>query len=336
MRKFSPFIRTPKPVIVPVGNESTGIVYLLKKEGLSPCENPVDMQQASRKQAQTTALIYEAVRAYAEKHGVPEAIARDIVLSAKPSLNAVDYLSEPSKAQYHKLIDEVAKTYAEKADIDPGKAKAEVIQAMTPVVGGADVNLFEYLSKESTAAYLELVGDTRDLPYRAATLMLKYRTCYPVELAVTAKAKDDVWKVKPLNCGFQKGDRVRMGNTLVTITAAAEAGDTELAIEPAGIGFPAEMVGFKLDFETGSELHGIPDWSESDTAEMLLESQIQAIYRFYQSEAGQLSDEEVDEAADLGNSQSRLTGSMDLPAHQSSNGNNSTGESNAQELLIPA
>ncbi len=242
MRKFSPFINSPKPDIQKVGNQSTGYIYLLKKNGLTPNENAVDMQEASRKQAKVSALFLTAIQGYADKHKISEEEAKDIFFSdSNVDINPVNYLDAASKEQY-----------------------------------------------------LMLLQDVSDTQYNAATLMIKYRLLYPVEVTAKAKAGSDTIKVSPLAMPLVKGDKLRFTNGFLVVSAVADAGESVVSVEP-GIAVDAGEVGYLIDFETGKERVGDPHWSLNDTRDLLMESQVAALYDFYKSETGGLkTDEEPD------------------------------------------
>lgn len=247
MRKFSPFLKSPKFEIAKVGNELTGYIYLLKKNGLSPCENPVDLQKASKRQAKVTALILEAIKNYAELHGLTEGEAREAMFSEN---NAV---------------------------------------AMNPV---------DYLTMEQKESYFEHVDQVKTLPYKAATLMLRYRAVYPVELVANAKSNSTSLQVAPIGFSAAVGDRIRFeGGVTVELTAKVSEGADLLPIKPLESNLTSGKVGYLIDFETGSEKYGFPDWSDKDTAEFLLENQVQALFNFYKSETGELPSEEEEQEA---------------------------------------
>lgn len=257
MRKFSPFLKSPKFEIAKVGNELTGYIYLMKKNGLSPCENPVDLQEASKRQAKVTALILEAIKNYAERHGLTEGEAREAMFAEN---NAV---------------------------------------AINPV---------DYLPMEQKERYFEHVDQVKTLPYKAATLMLCYRAVYPVELVGNTKANSTVLQVNPIGFSAVVGDRIRFeGGVTVELTAKAIEGAETLAIKPLESNLSSGKMGFLIDFETGTEKYGFPDWSDKDTNECLLETQVQALFNFYKSEAGELpTDEEEVEASEEGKQSTSL------------------------------
>lgn len=338
MKFRSPFQCTPKPEIVRVGNHETGFIYLLKKNGLSPCENPVDLQKASRKQAQTTGLIYQAVKAYSVRHQVSEDVARQVVLSAKPNLTYQDYLSPDSQQLHAELMKEAIRNYAERENVDKRQAKTLVYQAMTPVINSTDVNLFDYLSPEQTSQYLELASDTRELPYRVATLMIKYRVAYPVILSADAPIKSTVLPILPAAFPMLKGDRVRLGDHIYTLADTVSLDEDVISVvEPIPMAIASGEVGFWVNPKTNREVIGEPDWTEKQTFEELMEPQIQAIYKFYQSEIGELPDEEEatedeeEATGSEGNLIASLKPSTPTQPAPSSTGSKSSGDSNTSE-----
>jgi hypothetical protein len=241
MRKISPFLKSPKFEISKVGNAYTGYMYMLKKNGLSPCENPVDLQEASKRQAKVTALILESIKNYAEKQGITESEAREAMFDEKSqvSLNPVDYLPMEQKEDYFQLVDQV-----------------------------------------------------KTLPYKAASLMIRYRAVYPVEVVSNARTGAVEVKTQPIGFSATPGDRLRFDNNIVELVAKVSEGDESISVKPLDFNLAANKVGFLIDFETNVEKVGFPDWTEKSTAEYLLESQVKAVYDFYRSETGELPTED--------------------------------------------
>lgn len=105
--RFSPFVNQPQYEKVKVGNDETGYIYLLKKGGLTPSENAVDMQELSKKQAKITSMIYTAIKNYAGKHKLSDEDAREIFFSDKVNINPIDYLEPSQQEAYLELVSDV-------------------------------------------------------------------------------------------------------------------------------------------------------------------------------------------------------------------------------------
>ncbi len=69
--------------ILPVGNAQTGVIYLAKRNGITPAENPVDMQEAMTRQTEATLIFLQAVKNCAEQEGVSNADARKLIFPEK-------------------------------------------------------------------------------------------------------------------------------------------------------------------------------------------------------------------------------------------------------------
>ena len=299
MPKLSPFSKSKRLDIVPVGNADTGILYLLKKSDLSPCENPVSAQEAQKRSAKVSIMLLEAAQNYAEKHGVTEEQARDIVLSAKTPLQFSDYLSVQSKKKFDALVEEALKSYQAKEAVSEDEAKQAVIPAMNPIISGVSVNPLYYLSSDKQYEYLELLGSNSEVVLNAATAMIKYRRAY--HCVTTSRVVDGATEVQIEPSMFEASalDKIRFGSAVLVLEEPVSYGQELIKVKPAKA-IESGAVGFLLDFETGQEKYGDPDWSVEATKEYLLNSQIEALYRFYQAEAGELRDDEpVEEGESL-------------------------------------
>lgn len=296
MPKLSPFSKSKRLDIIPVGNADTGILYLLKKSDLSPCENPVSIQQAQKRSAKVSIMLLEAAQNYAEKHGVTEEQARDIILSAKTPLQFSDYLTPASKKKFDVLVEEAIKAYIAKENVSEDEAKQAVIPAMNPIVSGVSVNPLYYLSSDKQYEYLELIGSNQEVVLNAATAMIKYRRAYHCVVASRVVEGATEIQIEPAMFEASAGDRLRFGGTYLTLEEPVSYGQELIKVKPSKA-LDGGSVGFLIDFSTGQEKYGDPDWDVESTKEYLLNSQIEALYKFYQAEAGELKEED-DEASE--------------------------------------
>jgi hypothetical protein len=76
MRKALPFLFAPKTDIRAVGNSEVGIIHLQSKGGISPNENPIDLQKVSSQQAEVQLMLQKAIARLAQQEGISKAEAR--------------------------------------------------------------------------------------------------------------------------------------------------------------------------------------------------------------------------------------------------------------------
>ena len=275
MAKFTPFIQTPDQQIVPVGSTETGKIYLLKKGGLSPNESPYELQELEKRQAKLQMLIQRAVRKMAKEEGLSRTEATNRLFNI------------PVKS-------------AESGEGDRSAVEAE-----------SAYSLFDFFSEQDAEQFL-LLQDSKSVPYKAASLFIRYRLAYPVEIAENRDQPSDSPSVKIKAPWFDvgEGDRLKFGKFFVTVTGNPTPVDGEdifeLPIQPPKSSLIAGEIGFLCEEGSCQEKIGDSTWTEDDTKENLLDSQITAIYTFYQSEAGELrsldSKDEEAEAPDEGKS----------------------------------
>lgn len=118
--KRNPFGQKPFEAVV-IGNERTGFIHLMKRNAISPAENPVDMQEAMKRQGEATLIFLEAVKTCAAKHGISNAQAREMIFPT-PDENGVtvesadlyDYL-EPKDAARLMALQEDGRKVAQQA-----------------------------------------------------------------------------------------------------------------------------------------------------------------------------------------------------------------------------
>ena len=75
--KGLPFLTLPKEKqIAEIGDEGTGVVHLLKRSGVTPKENPADMQERQKKTAKVQALLIKATQRLAKNENISRTEAR--------------------------------------------------------------------------------------------------------------------------------------------------------------------------------------------------------------------------------------------------------------------
>lgn len=297
--KNSPFQTTKKKLeIVSVGDAETGVIYLAKRNGITPNENPVDMQESMQRQTAATLIFLQAVKNCAEKEGISRAEARELIFPS-PKPPAVAPTTETS-------------------------ATSAIVVAEKP----KSADLYDYLEPEQAAKLISLQEDSRHVALQAATLFLQHRLAYPIVVTADAKAKSNLLEIEPLRFQVASGNRFKLDDTVIEVAEAASYEVESLVLEPLSQKVVTGTVGFLLDV-TGREKLGDPEWTHEHTRSYLTEAQIEAIYRFYQEEIGIAS--KSDESATEGNSTTISPDLLNINIENLSTGAISTGESKVTE-----
>lgn len=273
--KALPFLVSPKLDIRAIGTPDIGIIHLVKKGGISPNENPVDLQAEGNRQAKTQLMIKQAVLRLAKEQGISQKEARK-KLFAQPIKDAAGNAIEEDERE----------------------------------------DMFDHLTPEESSELLSLRENVAATAIRAATLFIRYRVAYPVQLVANAKAKTDRLHLQPTGFPIADGQKVKFGYCKVEVDGFQDDGSEEVAVKPLSQPLEAESIGYLLDFETGKVKVGDSDWTEDHTRELLTEELILHIYSFYQLEMSGVPETEVEPTAeedeDLGKNPA-LSSSDDLP-----------------------
>ncbi|MBE9178595.1 hypothetical protein IQ268_08490 [Oculatella sp. LEGE 06141] len=251
MKKALPFLVAPKTEIRAIGTPEVGIVHLLKRGGISPCENPVDLQEAGNRQAKVQLILQQAIKRLAQEEGISKSEARKR-LFAMPTKDAAD-----------------------------GSATDEEMPS-----------LYDHLSADEAADLLNLREDTASTAIKAASLFIRHRVAYPVQLVVPAKATSTSLTVEPLSFAIADGQKIKFGYLKVEVDGAHEVGAEVVTIKSLAQNLADEAIGYLCEFETGKLMIGDADWTEDHTRECLTEELIIRIYNFYQAEMTGLAEQE--------------------------------------------
>lgn len=296
MLKRSPFQskKSQKLEYEAIGTEETGVIYLLKRGGISPSENPQDVQEMIQRQAEATLIFLQGVRQLAERDGITTEEARQRIFPTKTA----EEEEEEKRTGLAVVVDEV-----DLYDVlDPAQAK----------------NLI--LNQENA----------REVAIRSATLFIQNRLLYPIVLTKDVKAKATELTIEPLRFGIAIGNKFKIEE--VTIESKEEADFDSEAIDITAIpqSFEAGTVGFLLD-ATGRVKVGDEQWTDEMTRKYLMEQQITLIYTFYQSEIGVKTKIDGDDDGTEGNltSMTKSLNSSSISTESRSTGEKSTGESKA-------
>jgi hypothetical protein len=272
-----PFLaKRPKLTIIPVGTELTGVVYLQKQGYITPNENPVDFQEQQKKQRQFFTAYNGRVKQLAQELNLSQAEVRTKLAGLQTG------------------------------EADPDSPKDAIVDT--------GESFLDYLDEKTLELMYQLQSDARTLAIRAATYMLQHRAAVPIVLREPAEPKARELKIEPLTTPIGADDVVRFGDYTFAVRGYANYGSEVLEIKDAPIPLSKGEVGYLCDKATSQVKVGFPEWELRDTEDYIGEELIAELYRFYQIEAGeaaeaQLEGEEVESEDDLGESTSpSLTG----------------------------
>lgn len=268
--KFLPFLSQPKEEIVPVGNKDVGVLHLIKRWGIAPDENPVELQEGINKQVRLMLLVEKATKRFSEEKGISKGEARSKLFAA------------PVK-------------------------KADDGEAVAVETDADDISVYDYLDQAEVTELIGLQGDTDTVAIRAASLLIQHRVVYPVELLedVPESIGPVEAKVKPIGFDIPRESKLKFVHgfaaTIVsTAGTVAKEGSEVIVLAGPKTALKAGWVGYLIDSETDKVKRGA-DWTEEDTKEYLTNTLIREIYNFYRAESGGLPDvEDLEETSAAG------------------------------------
>lgn len=267
--------------VIPVGNESTGIIYLEKRGSLSVGE------------------------------------ARDI--------DSIDAKRQKAAIIASKLV--------KKISVDRGVTIAEAQELLSPTrsadgateVDNSDV-IYDYIEDFTELNALSSI-DSASVSISVATLFIKKRVAFPVELTSSVPFNSTSISVASTHFPLQDRQVIRFGDCLVTVLGNYQPSDTDsiIRVQPVAENLPVS-VGFLYNNSTKSYVVGTDEWSEEDTKDCSDEF-VSAIYKFYENERSRWKVESESAPAPV-------TEGEQLPVLQLT-GEVFTGESNPTEFLTP-
>lgn len=224
--------------VIPVGNDSTGIIYLEKRGSLSVGE------------------------------------ARDI--------DSIDAKRQKAAIIASKLV--------KKISVDRGVTIAEAQELLSPTrsadgateVDNSDV-IYDYIEDFTELNALSSI-DSASVSISVATLFIKKRVAFPVELTASVPFNSTSISVAATHFPLQDRQVIRFGDCLVTVLGNYQPSDTGLIlkVEPVAENLPL-CAGFLYNNLTKSYVVGTDEWSEEDTKDCSDEF-VSAIYKFYENE----------------------------------------------------
>jgi hypothetical protein len=292
MKKFNLFGKSAATKFVPIGDEEIGIIYLLKRGVIVAKENPTDLQEADRRTARLIVLMRTAGKRLAQSKAIDfkEAVARlsprmveGVQILAQEEME--DWLSTQEKEEYYTL-----------AASSSAKKKAATLFIRHRL--GYAVTVTETASAKASDISVEplrfplAIGD-----------VIKFGQ-HRIDVTEPAEIGDERIYTRPLPQLLNAED---VGFLIDPYTGKEKVGMTESRNPTLSMDHAREFAGHlsqygydgnesqKIAQRLMSWLEDQSGWTMSDTDE-LEDPQIDAIYRFYQSELGMAAGEDEAEA----------------------------------------
>jgi len=289
-----PFLaKRPKLMIVPVGTQLTGLVYLQKQGFITPNENPVDFQEQQKKQRQFFTAYNKRVKELSKELGLSQAEVRNKLAGLQTG------------------------------DADPDAPKDAIVDT--------GESFLDYLDSDTLELMYQLQADARTLAIRAATYMLQHRAAVPVILREDAEPKARELKVEALTTPIGADDIIRFDDYTVAVRGYANYSAETLEVKDTPIPLKKGVVGYLCDRESAQVKVGFLDWTVEDTENYIGEELIAELYRFYQIEAGEAAEVQLE-----GEVESEALGELPTSTSPLSTGEGSTIDSSISESEIPA
>lgn len=323
---FQALKQEPVPVVPLPGGRW---VYFISTGAIDANTSPISLQEKKRKQAMLTALIMGASDKLAKELGVSTTEARKL-MSGVGGDRAKHWERLPEAKQLHYLSvlkamrEDQILTETELKDLSNFE-RAEVVY-----------DPLDYLDQEQKQAYFELASESEEIPGIVATLMMKYRLAYDLTITDSVKAKSTQLYVHEPWFVIEVGDIFKFGSFSVSITSPYDPDSGSVQVAPIASGLEAGTIGFLLK-KDGSYAMGDPYWTEEDTKGLSISrsddslSDVEAIYRFYRREAGEIIDLEEELEGKQSASQSKQKSLTSTSNQNRSTGTESTGKSNPME-----
>lgn len=263
--------------------------------------------------------------------------------SISPRENPIDLQEAGTRqAKVQLMLQQAIKRLAKEEGVSNSEARKRLFAApVKDAESGQETDdsasLYDHLSSTEAAELLNLREDTAATALKAATLFIRYRVAYPVQIVSNAQFGVPELTVAPLSFPIADGQKIQFGGIKVQVNGFHEVGAETIAVAAIPQPIADGKIGYLCNFETGKQQIGDPEWTEDDTAE-LPEPLILAIYRFYELEMAGLEEEPQQEQQDAEGKEPAQLSSADLPSESRSTGENSSSDSpiSEQPALISA
>ncbi|MFN9557903.1 MAG: hypothetical protein ACK56B_04865 [Dolichospermum sp.] len=186
----------------------------------------------------------------------------------------------------------IASKLVKKISVDRGVTIAEAQELLSPTrsadgtseIDNSDV-IYDYI-EDFTELNALSATDSTSVSIAIATLLIKKRVAFPVQLIAPVTFNSTSISVHPFQLTLQDKQVIRFGDCLVTVVGNyASCPDHEsllVQVEPVTENLPIST-GFLYDKSTKSYVVGTDNWTEEDTKDCSDEF-VSAIYEFYEKE----------------------------------------------------
>ncbi len=284
--RFSPFATSRRVKFQEVRTETSGSVYLEISNGIHPIERTEKVQELEAQIAELERdrieLLWNVLK-ISEREAVKQGITTD---EARQRI----FGGAPKEAEEGTGVEIVR---------DSPISYVQTESELRSLMGDG--------SKDDESKRLK-----RKLREMVATNILASRLGWTVEVERAKSGSVQLSTSRPILYGLNAGQQIRFGETVVTVSDSAA--EWEEIIPVNKLTAPVEGVGFLLD-DAGREKVGA-DWTKEMTAALLVDSEIDEIYKFFlEQDAGGASavakaaEETSEETPDeqLGNSSASLS-----------------------------
>lgn len=197
-----------------------------------------------------------------------------------------------TRAKMQSFIMDAAENYAKQHDYNQADVFDYVFGGKSKETSPfGDFSPITHLSGDARREYLTLANETQKTPYRAAVLMIQKRLLTHLELAQKVDAGSVVLKCLDLPESVASGDRFKFQRSRQVLEIESVNLATKELIVKMGVAADLDKGATAFKINALNELIvGCPEFSDADL-DNLSESEVTALYEFYQREAGLISDE---------------------------------------------
>ena len=158
--KYSPFRTSKKRQIefAEIGSPERGTIYLVKKGGIAPAENPADVKQALQDQTEATIIFLQAVKNCAAQEGISQSDARTKIFPSGQSTDLNQYLDPTQALQLVQLLKKAVSACANREGItwDVAKRKVMLIKAASAIQVVGQNDIYDFLEPDEISIVTDL------------------------------------------------------------------------------------------------------------------------------------------------------------------------------------
>lgn len=233
-----------------------------------------------------------------------------------------DKISKDKGIPFEKAIEYIFKPSPEDSKYADDAGHLAAIQDFKPML--------EYPEEMKQLNGLKAV--TNNLQFVVATILMQTRAAFPIQLADNAAANAESVVLASLPFAITDKSVFKADGAKLTVVGNYQPTEDQITISilPLAQNLAANRTLFLVDFETGKEKIGCPEWSHDDTA-VLPEEIVEAFYAFFQREEAGMDEIVVKTEDAEKNEQTPTQQSLLTPSEESVNPSLSTGEASTIE-----